>query len=109
MCNEPFPWPDSTRATSGPVRSGNMTAVLEQETIDMAAATTLVMQMLKDGQATMMGVLSSVGDRLGLFESLATYGPIGSDAFAERSGIDARYAREWLSAMACQGYITYDE
>lgn len=86
-----------------------MTAVLEQETIDMAAAHTLVMQMLKDGQATMLGVLSAVGDRLGLFESLATHGPIGSDAFAARSGIDARYAREWLSAMACQGYITYDE
>jgi 2-polyprenyl-3-methyl-5-hydroxy-6-metoxy-1,4-benzoquinol methylase len=86
-----------------------MTAVLEQETIDMHAAHTLVMQMLKDGQANMLGVLCSVGDRLGLFEKLATYGPIGSDAFAARSGIDARYAREWLSAMACQGYITYDE
>ncbi|MCA9862303.1 MAG: methyltransferase domain-containing protein [Thermomicrobiales bacterium] len=86
-----------------------MTAVLEQETLDMAAAHTLVMQMLKDGQATMLGVLSAVGDRLGLFESLATHGPIGSEAFATRSGIDARYAREWLSAMACQGYITYDE
>ncbi len=86
-----------------------MTAVVEQETIDLAAAHALVMQMLKDGQSTMLGVLCSVGDRLGLFENLATYGPIGSEAFAARSGIDARYAREWLSAMACQGYITYDE
>jgi hypothetical protein len=57
----------------------------------------------------MLNVLCSVGDRLGLFDSLATYGPIGSDAFASRSGIDPRYAREWLSAMASHCYITYDE
>lgn len=35
-------------------------------------------------------------------------GPAQSAEFAARAGIDARYAREWLSAMTAHGYVHYD-
>ena len=77
--------------------------------VDAAKAQGLAMKILGDTQSTMLGTLSVVGDRLGLFAALAQHGPLTCDAFAERAGIDARYAREWLSAMACHGYVAYDD
>src|SRR5262245_17485105 len=56
----------------------------------------------------MTTAMSSIGDRLGLFKELADRGPATGAELAERAGIDARYAREWLSAMASAGYLTYD-
>jgi len=49
-----------------------------------------------------------IGDRLGLFKDLAANGPATSAEFATRAGIVERYAREWLSAMACAEYLKYD-
>jgi SAM-dependent methyltransferase len=45
---------------------------------------------------------------LGLFKELAGHGPATSAELAERTTIDERYAREWLSAMASAGYLTYE-
>ena len=49
-----------------------------------------------------------LGDRLALFKNLAAQGPATSDELASRAGITERYAREWLSALACAGYLEYD-
>lgn len=49
-----------------------------------------------------------LGDRLGLFQRLAAGGPATSAELAERANINERYAREWLSALACAGYVDYD-
>lgn len=49
-----------------------------------------------------------LGDRLGLFKALAAHGPVTSAELAARAGIQERYAREWLSQMACAGYLSYD-
>lgn len=48
------------------------------------------------------------GDRLGLFKDLAMHGPASSSELAVRTGIVERMAREWLSQMACAGYLKYD-
>ena len=53
-------------------------------------------------------VMSSIGDRLGLFKNLAEPGPATSAELAERADINERYAREWLSAMASAGYLEYN-
>ena len=50
----------------------------------------------------------AIGDRLGLFKDLAENGPADPEAFAMRTGIDARYAREWLEAMAAAAYVEFD-
>src|SRR5215216_2735269 len=53
-------------------------------------------------------LLCSLGDRLGLFADLAARGPATSMELAGRTGLDERYLREWLAALACAGYLAYD-
>ncbi len=79
------------------------------QTLDIEKAQHLGMKLLGDTTGALMGVLMVVGDRLGLFDTLAAAGPLTSDGLAAQAGITERYAREWLSAMACQGYVTYDD
>jgi SAM-dependent methyltransferase len=67
------------------------------------------MKLLGDATSALIGSLMVIGDRLGLFDTLAAAGPLTSDGLADRAGITERYSREWLSAMACHGYVTYDD
>ena len=79
------------------------------QTLDIEKAQQLGMKLIGDTTGALIGVLTVVGDRLGLFDALAAAGPLTSDGFARSAGIAERYAREWLSAMACHGYVTYDD
>jgi 2-polyprenyl-3-methyl-5-hydroxy-6-metoxy-1,4-benzoquinol methylase len=79
-----------------------------QQTIDQAKADAFVGKVLGDTAALAVTVMSSIGDRLGLFKDLAQGGAVTSEELAERAGINERYAREWLSAMASAGYLEYD-
>jgi 2-polyprenyl-3-methyl-5-hydroxy-6-metoxy-1,4-benzoquinol methylase len=76
--------------------------------IDEKKAEEFVGRVLTDTSAAMITTLCAVGDRLGLFKDLAANGPATSTQLAERTGINERYAREWLSALAATGYLTYD-
>jgi 2-polyprenyl-3-methyl-5-hydroxy-6-metoxy-1,4-benzoquinol methylase len=49
-----------------------------------------------------------LGDRLGWYRSLADDGPATPDELANRSGTDARYAREWLEQQAINGMLEVD-
>ena len=75
----------------------------------MNKAFAFAFKMIGDVTASMLGPLTVIGDRLQLFDALADGGPAASDGFAARTGITERYAREWLSAMACHGYVSYDD
>jgi SAM-dependent methyltransferase len=77
--------------------------------LDIGAAQALGMAMIGHLTAAGMGTLTVVGDRLGLFDVLAERGPLTAEGFADAAGIHPRYAREWLSAMACHGYVAYDD
>ena len=79
-----------------------------QQTIDQAKADAFVGKVLSDTAALAVTVMSSIGDRLGLFKNLAQLGPATSEELAERAHINERYAREWLGAMASAGYLEYD-
>jgi len=57
-----------------------------------------------DGMLTLM---VHIGHRAGLFEALAR-GPATSEELAERAGLEERYVREWLGAMATGGIAEYD-
>jgi 2-polyprenyl-3-methyl-5-hydroxy-6-metoxy-1,4-benzoquinol methylase len=52
-------------------------------------------------------LMAGIGDRLGLFSVLAQE-PVTCAELATRAQINERYAREWLNAMTCAGYIEYD-
>jgi SAM-dependent methyltransferase len=58
-----------------------------------------------DITATMTTVLAALGDRLGLFRSLARDGAATSAELAARASVDERYAREWLHGMTAAGYL----
>ncbi len=65
----------------------------------------LVYRNIVGGLVTLLAV---IGDRLGLFKTLAAEGPLTVAEFAERAHIHPRYAEEWLGGIASAGYITYD-
>ena len=48
-----------------------------------------------------------IGDQLGLYKALAE-APMTAAALAAKTGCDARYVLEWLSAQAAAGYAQYD-
>jgi SAM-dependent methyltransferase len=85
-----------------------MSATATTREIDLPAAQAFAMRMIGETTSILMGTLQLVGDRLGLFETLAASEPLTAEAFSIAAGIDGRYAREWLSAMACHGYVHYD-
>src|SRR5262249_16733418 len=49
-----------------------------------------------------------IGDRLGLYRAMAGAGPLTSAELARRTDTNERCVREWLSAQAAAGYLTYD-
>ncbi len=61
-----------------------------------------------DFGATFNAALIRIGDKLGLYKALAAGGPQTSTELAKKTGTAERYVREWLSAQAAGGYVTYD-
>jgi len=49
-----------------------------------------------------------LGDRLGLYQALATGGPLTASGLATSAGINERYAREWLEQEAVAGILVVD-
>jgi 2-polyprenyl-3-methyl-5-hydroxy-6-metoxy-1,4-benzoquinol methylase len=65
-------------------------------------------QVLGEMGAAMNAALILIGDRLGLYKAMAGSGPMSSADLARKTGTDERYVREWLSAQAAGGFVTYD-
>lgn len=61
-----------------------------------------------DFGATFNAALIRIGDKLGLYKALVSGGPQTAAELANRTGTSERYVREWLSAQAAGGYVTYD-
>lgn len=68
----------------------------------------LVGQLVGDIGAVLSGALVVLGDRLGLYRALAEGGAMTAEELARKTGTRARYVREWLSAQAASGYVSYD-
>jgi SAM-dependent methyltransferase len=75
-----------------------MTAELEQ----------LIGKVIADLGGTANAALVIVGDRLGLYRTLAEVGPATSHELARQTGTHERYLREWLAAQAASSYVNYD-
>jgi 2-polyprenyl-3-methyl-5-hydroxy-6-metoxy-1,4-benzoquinol methylase len=50
-----------------------------------------------------------LGDRLGLYRALHAGGPTTAGELAARTGIDGRYALEWLEQQAATGFVVVDD
>lgn len=77
------------------------------ETFNEQKLQDLMGRALVDFGAVFMAPLVLVGDRLGLYRTLAHSGPMSSEELASATGTHERYVREWLNAQAASGYVLY--
>jgi SAM-dependent methyltransferase len=77
-------------------------------TIDEERLQAFVGQVVGDMAASIAGLLTHLGDRLGLYRAMADGEPVTPSELAARTDTAERYVREWLSAQAAGGYVTYD-
>jgi 2-polyprenyl-3-methyl-5-hydroxy-6-metoxy-1,4-benzoquinol methylase len=63
---------------------------------------------VEDVGALLGGAMVVIGDTLGLYRSMAGAGPLTPAELAARTRTAERYVREWLSAQAARGYVTYE-
>jgi 2-polyprenyl-3-methyl-5-hydroxy-6-metoxy-1,4-benzoquinol methylase len=55
-----------------------------------------------------LALMTSIGHRTGLFDTLALLPPADSALIAKEAGLNERYVREWLGAMVTGGIVEYD-
>ena len=77
--------------------------------IDEAVRDAFVARLFTAGIQTMEVISVYVGDRLGLYRSLAADGAATSAQLSERTGIHERYAREWLEQQAAAGILKVED
>src|SRR5262249_47656497 len=58
--------------------------------------------------AAMNAALVLIGEKLGLYKAMAGAGAITPGEIDRKNKNDERYIREWLSAQAAGGFVTYD-
>ena len=76
--------------------------------LDMEQAKEVAQRVVGDVATVVHGALCYIGDRMGLFKAMANAGPLTVGQLAAKAGLDARYVREWLGAMAAAQYVEYD-
>jgi hypothetical protein len=73
---------------------------MTRQPFNQVKADAFVGKVLADTAALAITVLSSVGDRLGLYKTLAKHGPATSVELADHAHVNERYVREWLRRCA---------
>lgn len=80
----------------------------KQANVDEDRLERFMEKVVGDLSGAMTTIMCSIGDSLGLFKSIDAEGPATSEELALRTGINERYAREWLGGMLSAGYLDYD-
>jgi SAM-dependent methyltransferase len=76
--------------------------------LDEARTEAFAERMLDALNAASLTLMTSVGYRTGLFDTLAELVPSTSQEIADAAGLDERYVREWLGAMVTGRVVEYD-
>ncbi len=76
--------------------------------MDEKVLTEFVGKAVADVGTHLIGALTVLGDRLGLYRAMAGAGPMTPGELATRTSTSPRYVREWLSAQAAAGYVRYE-
>jgi 2-polyprenyl-3-methyl-5-hydroxy-6-metoxy-1,4-benzoquinol methylase len=76
--------------------------------LDQDKLEAFVERIVLDVGTAMRGGLMYIGDRLGVFAALAQSGPVTAAELSGRTGLNERYLREWLGAMATAEYVEHD-
>lgn len=77
-------------------------------TVDETALQAFVLKAVDDLGAGYLGVMVSLGARLGFYRVLADDGPLTSTQLAARTDCAERYVRDWAASQAAAGYLAYD-
>jgi SAM-dependent methyltransferase len=76
--------------------------------LDMSKLEPLLGKVVNELGAASNAALVILGDKLGLFRALAEKAATSAE-LAKKTGTHERYVREWLSAQAASGFVTYDK
>ena len=68
----------------------------------------LLGQVVVEMGAAANGPLITIGDKLGLYKTLATADKMSASELADQTDTSLRYVQEWLAAQAASGYVEYD-
>lgn len=96
------PTMSTTARTDTPSDDATRPAVDEQRA---AAFEERMVDLLNHGALCLM---ASVGHRTGLFDAMATRGPVSAEALAAGTGLNPRYVAEWLGAMTVGRIVDHD-
>ena len=83
-------------------------SINDEPTIDEEQLNELIGTAVNDLGATFHTALADIGDKLGLYATLADKGPLNAVDLADHTDTHERYIREWLRTQAAGGYVTYD-
>ena len=75
--------------------------------IDSAKVEKFVGKLVSDIGTAMQGALSYIGDKLGIFKAMADSKHYTVEELASKTGLSARYLKEWLGAMTTGEYVEY--
>jgi 2-polyprenyl-3-methyl-5-hydroxy-6-metoxy-1,4-benzoquinol methylase len=76
--------------------------------INEAQLESFVHQVVNDMAASMSGVMTNIGHKLGLYRGMAGAGAITPKQLAQKTNTKERYIQEWLNNQAAGGYIIYN-
>lgn len=88
-------------------RRAAMAMVEQQRPVDDARVEEFVGRAVGDVAGAMVTAFCAVGDRLGLFKTLAGR-PATSEELATATGLHERYVREWANGLVAAGYLVRD-
>jgi 2-polyprenyl-3-methyl-5-hydroxy-6-metoxy-1,4-benzoquinol methylase len=78
------------------------------QTLDTGKAEAFAGQMLTILNSSGLALMTSIGHRTKLFDTIAALPPSTSQQIADAAGLNERYVREWLNAMVVGRIIEYD-
>lgn len=76
--------------------------------LDQAKTQAFTRQVLEYNNGGRLAIMLCLGDRTGLFETMAGLSPATSAEVAAAAGLNERYVREWLGSMVTGGVVNYD-
>jgi SAM-dependent methyltransferase len=81
---------------------------MSETTLDITRVEAFGQQMSDVLNHGTLALLTSIGHQVGLYDTLAELPPATSHEIAGAAGLQERYVREWLGAMAVSGVVEYD-
>jgi SAM-dependent methyltransferase len=78
------------------------------EPLDQAKAEAFADKFVGIISGASLALMTSVGHRVGLFDTLAGLAPSTSEQIAKAAALNERYVREWLGAMVVGEIVEYD-